>query len=241
MDLEELLTIQDGVISRAQVLVCGGEDHDIRRRLRRREWATLVAGVYVHHTGDPTWEQRAVAGVLHAASGLDGEGRPLGAALGGHAALRHAIGAGWRRGAGGPIEICIDERRSLRRISGYRFVRVAHLKRPGRQDADAAPIAAGRGRTRAGPGGEGRARHRGSRRGCVPVSRDHGGRDHLRPRPARPRLRAGRARSRAHRHRGRNVLRARASLHDPRGGGPRAHCSVAPGPAHCGGVHGQSP
>ena len=39
METSELLRAQDGVICRRQVLACGDRDHDIRRRLRRREWA----------------------------------------------------------------------------------------------------------------------------------------------------------------------------------------------------------
>jgi len=127
MELEELLAVQDGVVSRAQVLACGEGPHDVRRRMRRREWATLFDGIYVDHTGPPTWDQRAMAGVLHAASGLDDERRPLGAALGEHAAPRHAVGPGWRRGKGSPIVVCIDVRRSVRQVKGYRFVRLTHL------------------------------------------------------------------------------------------------------------------
>lgn len=127
MELRDLLREQDGVVSRAQVLACGEASHDIRRRIRRREWAIVVPGVYVDHTGPLTWEQRAVAGVLHAAAGLDREGRPTGAALAGHAALRHAIGPGWRRQGERPIQIAIGVRRSVRAVAGYRFVRSAGL------------------------------------------------------------------------------------------------------------------
>ena len=88
----------------------------------------MLSGVYVDHTGDPSWAQRAVAGVLPPASGLDEEGRPVGAALCGHAALRHAIGPRWRRGAGGPIEVAIGLRRSVKPVRGYRFVRLARLE-----------------------------------------------------------------------------------------------------------------
>ena len=128
VDLEDLLRDQDGVVSRAQVLACGDGVHDVRRRLRRREWATVVDGIYVDHTGELTWAQRAVAGVLHAASGLDPEARPVGAALSGHAALRHAIGPSWRRGAGRPIEVAVGLDRTVVPILGYRFVRRARLE-----------------------------------------------------------------------------------------------------------------
>lgn len=68
-----------------------------------------------------------MAGVLHAAAGLDKKGRPTGAALGGHAALGGAAGERWRRGRGAPIEVCIDASRRVRPQSGYRFVRVEGL------------------------------------------------------------------------------------------------------------------
>ena len=61
-----LLYEQNGVISRRQALDCGCSEADIRRRLRRREWATVHPGVYVDHTGPLTWRQRAWAAVLDA-------------------------------------------------------------------------------------------------------------------------------------------------------------------------------
>ena len=84
MEVDYLVRCQNGVVSRAQVLACGEREHDIRRRLRRREWSVVLPGVYVDHTGPLTWEQRASAGVLHAARGLDADLRPVGAALAGH-------------------------------------------------------------------------------------------------------------------------------------------------------------
>lgn len=61
----ELLRDQDGVISRRQVLGCGGDDDLIERMLRRREWARVHPGVYVAHTGPPSWLQRAWAATLY--------------------------------------------------------------------------------------------------------------------------------------------------------------------------------
>ncbi len=66
-------------MSRRQVLAHGLDDDDIARLLRRREWARLFAGVYVDHTGPPTWRQRAwAATLLHAPAALGG-GSALGA------------------------------------------------------------------------------------------------------------------------------------------------------------------
>jgi len=126
--LADLFARQDDVISRAQVLACGGQPHDIKRRVRRREWAMVLPGVYVAHTGPPTWEQRAVAGVLYAGS-LDHQLRPVAAALAGHAALRAAVGASWRHHRDrAPIWVCIDHRRTVATRRGYRFVRTAGLE-----------------------------------------------------------------------------------------------------------------
>lgn len=55
---------QDGVISRRQARECRCRPADIRRRLRRKEWTPICPGVYVNHTGPPTWRQRAWAAVL---------------------------------------------------------------------------------------------------------------------------------------------------------------------------------
>ncbi|OBG89314.1 hypothetical protein A5733_00050 [Mycobacterium sp. NS-7484] len=67
MDVGEILRQQDGVISRRQALDAGLREHEIRRLLRRNEWARVHTGVYVDHTGPPTWRQRAWAAVLYAA------------------------------------------------------------------------------------------------------------------------------------------------------------------------------
>ncbi len=64
VDVKRLLARQDGVVSRRQVLELGGGDSDIESALRRRRWARIHEGVYVDHTGRPTWRQRAWAAVL---------------------------------------------------------------------------------------------------------------------------------------------------------------------------------
>ena len=64
-DIAAVLARQDGVICRRQVLECEGTDSDIARMLRRREWACVFPGVYVNHTGPPSWKQRAWAAVLY--------------------------------------------------------------------------------------------------------------------------------------------------------------------------------
>ncbi|MGZ8738498.1 MAG: type IV toxin-antitoxin system AbiEi family antitoxin domain-containing protein, partial [Nocardioides sp.] len=53
----EVMLRQDGVVSRLQARDGGLTDADIRRLLRRREWARVHPGVFVNHTGPTTWQQ----------------------------------------------------------------------------------------------------------------------------------------------------------------------------------------
>jgi hypothetical protein len=115
--IAETLRQQDGVISRRQVEEAGLRRHDIARLLRRREWVRILPGVYLDHTGEPTWAQRAWVGVLVAEP----------AALAGTAALCAVTGPGVRYDELSPIEIAVDLRRHLPRREGYRFERMAHL------------------------------------------------------------------------------------------------------------------
>jgi hypothetical protein len=116
--IEELLRHQSGVLSRAQALACGDEVWDIRRRIRRNEWVRLLPGVYVDHTGEPTWTQRAWAGVVYLAP----------AALAGQAAIRACVGPTWRRcEESAPIEIAVAPDRNVAVPSGYLRRRPAHF------------------------------------------------------------------------------------------------------------------
>lgn len=97
------LAAQAGVVSRAQLRVLEIEPHEIRRLLRRRELSTIHAGVYVDHTGDPTWVQRAWAAVLFCwPAGLAAE-----------SAMRAADGPGRRHGEEGPMRVVIDRGRRV--------------------------------------------------------------------------------------------------------------------------------
>ncbi len=62
--VERIFEVQSGVIARRQVLASGLDDDDIERMLRRREWSRVHPGVYVDHTGEPTWIERAWAATL---------------------------------------------------------------------------------------------------------------------------------------------------------------------------------
>jgi hypothetical protein len=117
-EIARLLAEQSGLISRRQVLAAGGTTAVIERALRRREWMRLLPGVFIDHTGTPTWQQRAWAGVLF----------HWPAALGGGAAVRAAARPGWRhRDDAGPIEIAVAVERTLLDVPGYRVRRCANL------------------------------------------------------------------------------------------------------------------
>lgn len=117
--LEELLHLQDGVVSRRQVLACGFTVNDIRRKVRRREWANAGhPAVYVDHTGPLAWRQRAWAAVLYAWP----------AALAGDSALRLSDGPGRRdRDDGGPIHVAIDRKRTVVERDGISIHRRSRL------------------------------------------------------------------------------------------------------------------
>ena len=55
---------QSGVVARRQLASVGADDADIRRWVRRRELSRVHPGVYVDHTGELTWVNRAWAAVL---------------------------------------------------------------------------------------------------------------------------------------------------------------------------------
>ncbi|WP_207947808.1 hypothetical protein [Occultella glacieicola] len=62
--LRDLLSVQDGVVSRPQLLEAGARMHDLERMIRRRELRRIHPGVYVTHTGPLTHRQREWAAVL---------------------------------------------------------------------------------------------------------------------------------------------------------------------------------
>ncbi len=110
-EIEALLSVQDGVIARHQVLDAGLTPTYVARKLRRREWVQIHPGVYVDHTGPPTWRQRAWAAVLSCWP----------AALDGRSALRAHEGPG-RRGTtdAGLIEVVVAHGRHLVTPDGVR-------------------------------------------------------------------------------------------------------------------------
>ena len=131
--LAPTLARQCGVISRRQAEAAGLAPHDVRRLIRRRDLTPLFPGVYVDHTGDPTWVQRAWAGVLFCAA-YDSRRRrgdprddDIGAALCGASALRAADGPG-RGEDGGPIFVAVARDRRVLAPTGITLVRTFGLK-----------------------------------------------------------------------------------------------------------------
>jgi hypothetical protein len=101
--LEELLARQSGVVARRQAVAAGLAACEVRRLLRRREWVVVHQGVYVDHTGPPSWLQRAWAATLLVED----------AALSHESALRAAVGAGRRGSDEEAIHIAVDRRRNI--------------------------------------------------------------------------------------------------------------------------------
>ncbi|WP_457205098.1 hypothetical protein [Nocardioides sp. P5_C9_2] len=112
----DFLDDQQGVVSRAQLLGAGETPASIRRMIRRREVAVAHPGVYLGHTGDPTWIQRAWAAVLHAWP----------AALAGEAALRAHEGPG-KRADPVIIEVAVARSRTVLAPPGVRITRIDGL------------------------------------------------------------------------------------------------------------------
>lgn len=125
-DLAAVLARQDGVVSRRQVVALGLAPHDLRRLVRRRDLTPLHPGVFVDHTGEPTWLQRAWAAVLFCTA-MDADERGPGAALVGASALRAADGPG-RGEDGAPVVVGIPRERRVRAPAGIRVVRTFGLE-----------------------------------------------------------------------------------------------------------------
>jgi hypothetical protein len=115
VNVRETLLAQDGVISRQQVLDAGERPRDIQRRVKRREWARIHPGVYVNHTGPPTWNQLAWAAVLFYWP----------AALEGASSLHAFKVRGHEPRDGAPISVCVDRTRTIRRRVGITVYQVA--------------------------------------------------------------------------------------------------------------------
>ena len=114
-----LLREQNDIIARRQALELGLTSEDIRRLLRRNDWATVHPGVYVAHTGPLPWPQRAWAAVLHAGPG---------AALCHVSALRAADGPGRSDRPEDLLHVAIDRGRRVVAPEGVRVHRIVDLE-----------------------------------------------------------------------------------------------------------------
>lgn len=115
---------QAGVLSRRQVLAAGGTPGLIERRLRRREWVRLHAGVYLDHTGPPSRAQREWAALL----------RHPGSVLAGRSSLR-ADGIGTEPSRREPVELAVPHGRHLVSEPGLKVVQLRELDSMARVDA----------------------------------------------------------------------------------------------------------
>lgn len=112
-----LLRLQSGVVSRRQLHEAALQPHDLKRLVRQRELVRLHDGVFVNHTGQLTWLQRAWVGVLLAWP----------AALCHDSAIRATDGPGRSGRDARTIHLAIDRGRSLEVPAGYRLHRLARL------------------------------------------------------------------------------------------------------------------
>ncbi len=115
MDFTRVLKDQAGVISRGQIKAAGLSENDVRRLLRRRELVIVHPGVYVNHTGELTWLQRAWAAVLFASP----------AALSHDSALRAADGPGKHKEQ--IIHVAVRPHRRITAPAGVVIHRMTHL------------------------------------------------------------------------------------------------------------------
>lgn len=111
-ELAALRVSQDGVVNRRQLLAAGLSKPQVDTLLRRRALVAMHPGVYVDHTGAPSYTQRCWAAVLYAEP----------AALAGHHALPDPP-----TGPTEPIEVAIDWSRRVGTRSGIRVVRMRDL------------------------------------------------------------------------------------------------------------------
>lgn len=117
MDWRGQLTAQSGVINRRQLTSYGLAPHDVRRLLRRRDLVPLHPGVYVDHTGEPTWHQRAWGAVLL---------HPP-AALWGPSVLR-ALARTPPRDDSGPVHVAVESHRHMKAVPGVVVHRTVDLR-----------------------------------------------------------------------------------------------------------------
>jgi hypothetical protein len=113
--LTAYLQEQQGVVARRQAIAAGLTGEQVARLVRRRELAPVHPGVYVDHTGEPTWMQLAWAAVLHVWPAALSHGSALGVAEGSTSPHRTL-----------PVEIVVLKDRHLGGPPGVRLHRSRH-------------------------------------------------------------------------------------------------------------------
>lgn len=113
--VSDLLLAQDGVVSRRQLLDAELTQAHIETLLRRRDLVVVHPGVYLSHTGTPTWSQSCWAAILYA-------GR---SALHLESALHQP---GKDAPAKGPVHLAVDWSRRVAPRAGIRVHRVRGLE-----------------------------------------------------------------------------------------------------------------
>ncbi|MGB0099755.1 MAG: type IV toxin-antitoxin system AbiEi family antitoxin domain-containing protein [Nocardioides sp.] len=115
-ELERMLHAQSGAVARSQLHAIGVLPHDIARLVRRSDLVRIHPGVFLDHTGEPSWRQRAWAACLCYWP----------AALDGPSAVRATIGPSWRHHDDATlIHVAIDETRRCVALPGHRLRRLA--------------------------------------------------------------------------------------------------------------------
>jgi hypothetical protein len=115
----EVLVDQSGVVARRQLLALGASPHDIERWRRRRDLTVVHPGVYVDHTGELSWVQRAWAAVLWCGPG---------AALCRESALRAHEGPGRSEAETLPIQVGVSPSRHPVAPDGVRVHRLRGIE-----------------------------------------------------------------------------------------------------------------
>ena len=116
-EVDRIILDQSGLIARRQAMGAGLSTSDIARRIRRREWAMVHPGVFVDHTGELSWLQRAWAAVLYSWP----------AALCHESAIRAAEGPGRRDRDDAVVHVAVARSRHLVAPPGVRLHRSAVL------------------------------------------------------------------------------------------------------------------
>lgn len=112
--LADELAAQDLVVTRRQLAAAGARPHDLKRFVRRRLLVPVHTGVYLAHTGPPTWRQRTWVAVLACSPG---------------AALCWRSWEEPKRAdaAEQPVHVAVDSERRIAAPAGVRLHRVPRL------------------------------------------------------------------------------------------------------------------